>query len=240
MSDLQILLHTEVQLLDWGESRAGGPWIKFRLSDPSQLDQFRGLDTATQKAAGHILHLTVATGDISEIVTATEPAAPEKKQKGPFSENAKRLRLSSFFRTPTVWRAIGTDEEFLEWVRACKSGCVAKRTSEATGECSGEVVAAHVRRVADGAGVGVKPKYAAVPLCARHHALQHAQGESAVAPKEQWDKWRIETVAEWAWQTLKASFGYDSWANVPPERLALWCKEHLLEREYDRTMAEAR
>jgi len=66
-----VLLHEEVQLMDWGESRSAGPFIKFRLDDPALLEVFRGMDTATAKRTGHILHLTVAEGDI---VAAPEPA----------------------------------------------------------------------------------------------------------------------------------------------------------------------
>jgi hypothetical protein len=63
----KILLHDEVQLLDWGESRSAGPYIKFRLKDPAMLEVFRGMDTATAKKEGHVLNLTVSQGDIASV-----------------------------------------------------------------------------------------------------------------------------------------------------------------------------
>lgn len=60
----KILLHEEVQLMDWGESRSAGPFVKFRLDDPQLLEIFRGMDTATAKRTGHILNITVSAGDI--------------------------------------------------------------------------------------------------------------------------------------------------------------------------------
>ena len=44
-----------------------------------------------------------------------------KAAKGPYGEWAKKLVQSGFFRTPKVWEAIGTDEEFLAWVKRQKS-----------------------------------------------------------------------------------------------------------------------
>lgn len=134
-----------------------------------------------------------------------------------YRQEAKALRLSAFFRTPTVWRAIGADSQFLAWLRTqscayCQAIPSEQRPTEA----------AHVRRVAEGAGIAIKPDYCAIPLCHEHHGLQHTQGESALGGKEWFDKKCIDYVTRWAWETLKQQFGFVSWAYIPPAVLREW------------------
>lgn len=58
----------------------------------------------------------------------------------------------------------------LQWVRG--HNCIA-----ADGSCAGKIEAAHVR-LGSHAGMGQKPgDDKTVPLCAYHHAYQHAHGE---------------------------------------------------------------
>lgn len=135
----------------------------------------------------------------------------------PYRQAAKSLRLSAFFRSPEIWRLIGTDTQFLAWLRLQKCAyCQVAPSPEKPTQ------AAHVRRVAEGAGVAIKPEYCAIPLCHTHHALQHAQGESALGGKEWFDKKRIEFVTQWAWESLKKQLGYTSWSEVPPAELNAW------------------
>jgi hypothetical protein len=117
-----------------------------------------------------------------------------------------------------VWKAIGTDTVFLAWLRT--QPCVLDGSK--ADPCSGDVVAAHVRRIANGAGAGIKPPYSAIPLCHHHHSLQHQHGESRLAPKEQWDEWRVWYLEQWGWETLKGFMGEESMGDVPPERLKAW------------------
>lgn len=133
---------------------------------------------------------------------------------GRYGEQARLLRLSSFFRTPVVWAAIGTDAHYHAWV--VQQPCCAD------GKHEGDVVGAHVRRIANGSGTAIKPPYSEIPLCHAHHSAQHQRGESAIGGKEWCDKRRIEHVQQWAWETLKAQLGFESWADVPPARLAEW------------------
>ena len=99
MDPLRILLHGQAQLLDWGESRAAGPFVKVRLENPEQLAIFRGMDTASQTKTGHILNITLSEGDIV-------PAA-EAPDAHPYKMQAAVLWKSSFLRTPRVWDALG-------------------------------------------------------------------------------------------------------------------------------------
>lgn len=45
-------LYGEMQLADFGESAAGGPFLKMRLPDPMDLDVFRGRERATKNKQG--------------------------------------------------------------------------------------------------------------------------------------------------------------------------------------------
>ena len=146
---------------------------------------------------------------------------------GKYGQQAKALKLSGFFMHREVWPHIGTDAEFLTWAR--QQECAHCKSTE-------QIEAAHVRRVANGAGTGIKPEYSAIPLCHRCHTLQHKRGESALGGRDWCDRQRNLAVSGWAWDTLKATLGYESWRDVPPGELCEWamareCSE-LLPEEY--------
>ena len=85
--------------------------------------------------------------------------------------------------------------------------------------------------MANGAGTGIKPPYSAIPLCDKHHQLQHQKGESAIEGGRHWfNQKRIQYLQQWCWETLKATLGYESWADVPPWVLKEWALKHELER----------
>lgn len=156
---------------------------------------------------------------IAPLVPVAEGVASviAKHGQGLYGQQAKELRLSSFFRRPEVWRAVGTDQQFLDWIKT--QDCAANRPH------NGDIVPAHVRRVAGGAGIGIKPDYSAIPLCDAHHQLQHQKGESEIAPREWWDQKRIEYLVKWCWETLKKDLGYNSWSEVPPWIMLQWAVE---------------
>ena len=167
------------------------------------------------------------------------PSSPAASpDPNPYGSQARALRLSGFARAPKVWEALGTDESFLSWLRMqpCAAPDMMVKGGSVPTPCVGDVVAAHVRRIANGAGTGIKPPYSAVPLCARHHHDQHNGGESEIAPKEVWDAARMRYVETWAWQQLRERMRVQSMAECPPERLRAWAENvgvsHLLPREY--------
>lgn len=116
-----------------------------------------------------------------------------------FGPYANALYKSGWFYAPGVIQAFGTDDEFLEWVKGLPCAC-------ASPECHGDVVAAHVRRINQGAGVGIKPEYSAIPLCHHHHHLQHQHGESAIGGKDRVDEMarlvRIDFIKDSIYQTF--------------------------------------
>ena len=143
--------------------------------------------------------------------------------RGNYGLEAKALKLSSFFRTPDVWKQVGTDEQYLNWVRGrpCAHCGDYNYLDDGRQVCE----AAHVRRVVSGSGTAIKPPYSAIPLCHKHHKLQHDNGEDAIGGREKVDKLRIHHVEQWAWDTLKATLGYDSWREVPPNVLRGWADD---------------
>lgn len=138
-----------------------------------------------------------------------------------WGKQAQQLRLSAFFRTPKVWQAIGSDEHYQDWCRSQPSAF-----SRRPGNDSDPMQYAHVRRVADGAGTGIKPSHCGIPLLASEHARQHQHGESVLGGKAWADKQRIDHVVRWAWETLKRQLGYEHWPQVPPEKVLAWAKRH--------------
>ena len=204
--DMSDLYHAgETQLMGYGESDSSGAWLKFQVM-PEDLEKFRGL-----KGQCFAIGLQMV-----EHVSHETP-----KQKGEFGEEAKQLRQSGFFRIPDVWKACGTDAEFLAWLRT--QPCCIK---DDTDPHSGDVCACHVRRVANGSGASIKPEYSAVPMCHYHHALQHSAGESALGGREFFDRERIRHLERWAWEQCKKAVFAESMSNVPPLILRSWAEEH--------------
>lgn len=157
-------------------------------------------------------------------------AKPAIKETKPYGREARALKLSGFFRVPEVWKAIGTDEQFREWVQRQPSAWSgASDWVESIGE--GRCEAAHVSRIEFGRGIAHKPEYACIPLTHAEHMNHHAKGESVFnTPKELGRDWmermRIQYVSDWAWECVKTELGFDSMGNVPPTALLEWAKWH--------------
>lgn len=245
MTTVRPVLACEVQLITWGESPDMGPWLKLRLDDPAHLELFRGLDRYTKARPGERFDLLLArpaeesgAGAVPEVgplpADAEQPAAsPPSRQAHPYGQYARKLRLSGFQFAPAVWAAVGTDAEYLAWLRG--QPCAVR--DPYYGPCEGDVVAAHVRRIANGAGMGTKPKdFSAIPLCFGHHHQQHQQGESGIGGKDWCDAQRMDHVSRWAWERLRAALGVESIGDASPAAVRAWAERsgvaHLLPREY--------
>ena len=75
------------------------------------------------------------------------------------------------------------ETKFLAWLRL-KPSCVSGRMDG--------IQAAHVRRVSEGAGIGVKPRLYAVPLSLVEHFDQHQYGELTCLKKHYYNQKEIE------------------------------------------------
>lgn len=204
IEDLEILYHDEVQLLDWGESRSTGPWVKLRLADVQALDQFRGLDTATAKRTGHIFNMTLAQGDIAQL-------AQQQGGKGPHGRFWHDLIGSGVFRAKPVLEALGSEADFELWLRGQVSAIDGDHDWD---EQRGEPLCdpAHVRRTAEGSGTAEKPPYYAVPLTHEQHLMQHQHGEKACLDAFKTDRDFTPAEAR-AWFESKAEHYRNEWAS---------------------------
>lgn len=217
MTDLNIMVHEEARLLDWGESRTAGPWIKIAFADPSVLDAFRGLDTKELKRSGHILHVTIAQGDIAALaVDASQPAEAQ------YGDHAKALFTSKILATDAFMQVIGTEKQYDAWVRnqpSCASGKFSMYV-DGVGRC----VAHHVRR-ASNSGTGIKGAYITIPLTDAEHSELHDRGEKTFVKEHgihELDEVLWRHRHKWAWESLKSELGYSHWNEIPPETLRAW------------------
>lgn len=156
------------------------------------------------------------------VVQGTEHEALEKPKKGPHGEYAKALKLSGFFRCPSVWKVLGTDKQFREWVQRQPSAFSGQYSEYVNGE--GRCIAAHVRRAGE-SGTGHKAEYACIPLTNDEHQKQHQHGESALMPKGWWDQKRVEFVEQWGWERAREIFGVKSLSEVSPSAWLELAKE---------------
>lgn len=152
---------------------------------------------------------------------------------GQYGEQAKALKLSAFLSYLDVWKAAGSDEQFLAFVRTQK--CIARSGAP----CGGPIQAAHVWRLKDDFGKGIKGDYAAVALCAYHHTSQHNYGEDAIGGREYMEKRRVQTVAEWVWSVIKKDIGVESMADAEPAKVLAWAQRRGVEKYLPSVYREA-
>lgn len=193
-------------------------------------------------AAVAIARLTDATAEPDDQGRTQDPSPDDDEAsegKALYGQQAKELRLSGFFLRPEVWKAIGRDAQFREWIQKQPS-CLDGESDWITEIGEGRCEAAHVRRAGE-SGTGFKGSYACVPLTHGQHAVyQHQRGEvhalNTFRPMdlgpwiplnaEAWfDEQRIKYVKDWCWQKLKADLGFDSWRDVPPNVLREWADD---------------
>lgn len=157
-------------------------------------------------------------GIIARMTSEVAQTQLQQEQSRPYSKEAQLLRQSGFFRIPEVWERVGSDKQFLAWIK--EQSCAFR--NKKFGYCSGDIVAAHVRRVANGAGTGIKPPYSSIPCCDNHHQMQHQSGE--MGGPDHWNMLRIHYLEKWSWETLKRYLGFDHWYNMDPDIFIEWAK----------------
>lgn len=149
------------------------------------------------------------------VVADAEDDAPLHTEKGEHGQASKILYAAGVHRSALVREALGGDAAYLAWIR--EQPCCSTRTEHSTW-----IQAAHVRRVAAGAGTGTKPLYSVVPLCDACHRLQHTQGESAVGGKDYLDKQVQKHLDAWAWHALARALGCESMTHANPSTVVAW------------------
>ena len=242
--------------IDGVRTRASGDVVLSLSVDQSQAAKLQRLMTMVGQPIG------VAFAEVGKEQTGVEPPDNSYGMKSmvgettqdfkkendlrvlPYGQQAKALRLSGFFRSPEVWKHIGTDTQFRLWVQNQPSCITANQDATDAGpKCE----AAHVRRAGE-SGTGHKALYACVPLTHEEHAYQHQHGEletlwkyigeddeknrvvDVEGAKDWFNKKRIEYVRAWCWETLKKDLNYESWGDVPPDVIFDWAKERNIEQ----------
>lgn len=157
-------------------------------------------------------------------IAPLRPVQMAASQTTDYGKQAQELRLSSFLGQMAVWKATGTDAEFLAWVRTQK--CVARSGKP----CDGPIQAAHVWRLKDDFGKGIKGDYAAVPLCAFHHRLHHQETEDAIGGREYMEKKRYDIVTAWVWSVIKDDLLVASMRDAEPAKVLAWCQKRHIEQ----------
>lgn len=147
-----------------------------------------------------------------------EPAAVDAPASGK-AMWAGELYRAGWFLNPRVLAAFGSDLEFLAWVKTQPCAIASIKAAP----CSGDIVAAHVRRVSNGSGTGTKPQYSAIPLCDGHHKLQHQHGESVIGGNEAIDSRRAHHLAEWIKSCLYEQFDVSSLTEISQEDFVAYC-----------------
>jgi hypothetical protein len=160
---------------------------------------------------------------------------PSEEQQD-YGKYAEALYLSVFFGTPEVWKATGSDEQFLAYVRTQK--CLA-RSGQPCDPKTPPSEACHVWRLAAGAGKGVKPPYSAIPMCHGHHVLQHQHGEDAIGGRAYMLKMAQQCRREWVWSVIKDDLGVASMRDAPPAKVYAWCRTRGVERYLPAAIAES-
>jgi hypothetical protein len=155
-----------------------------------------------------------------------------KKPERLYGQYAKDLKLSGFCSRREVWECLGTDDQYRQWVQRQASAW--SSTFDYTSDNEPRCEAAHVRRIATGAGMQLKNDYACIPLTHEEHRQQSEKGEnifsSASETGREWmERIRNKYVEAWAWEELKKHFGMESMADVPPRDLLEWARFFNLE-----------
>ena len=165
------------------------------------------------------------TGSGRQVDEEPTPAAGKDPVTGTIMAHFYR---TGFFQSPKVLKTLGLDAEFLQWLRTQVCWHCSKQDSSAADDGGPQVFyvqAAHVRRIAAGSGTSRKPPYSAIPLCSTCHGIQHAVGESGLAPSEWWELQAAKAREEWGHMKLREVFATDSISvNVASDDLWTWLR----------------
>lgn len=167
---------------------------------------------------------------------ATTDRLPETPKPSDNGTHYQELYKSGFFNNPALWRWAGTDGDYQNWVRNQPS-CVSGKQDWHNGRDGsiGKCEYAHVRRVANGAGTGIKPEYSGVPLTHEEHALQHQQGEAALLQAygirfddaAAWfEKQAVQHRTAWVKSQIYAHFDVGSMKEIEPAEFAEWARQN--------------
>lgn len=104
----------ETMLAGWSESHNGGAKVTFWLSDPSDLDAFRGMTVAKGRVAGQRLAMVlVEIGDDEQPKASTDAAIVQAAHEETRAKGGELARLSGI---------LCGDAGFQDWLKAMNRG----------------------------------------------------------------------------------------------------------------------
>lgn len=194
----------ESQLIGYGESDSGGPWIKLRVPD---LDAFRG-------RKGDVIHATLIP--ITEIEQKIEPSI-ERREAYREKSVAERLHLNGYFYNRKLWTAMddkgiytqALHKTYIESLPCCRPVDTA---------CNGDIIGHHCR-TAENSGVGLKPDdWYLLPVCHAHHDWAHGKDITRERNTELIQA-AIELTAQQMKRQMKAWLGIESLSGITQEQV---------------------
>lgn len=202
--------------------------------DPPYREAFLKQFSEVGVAVGLVRLNEEKPGEPTAAACAALPEPKQEPREKPYGQYARELHRLGWWWQPGVLEAIGTDQDFLVWVRQqpCAMTGEYDRNEDAHGNEIKRCEAAHVRRIANGAGTAEKPPFAAIPLVHYWHAQQtiHGEGVFAAGDREAGRKWmdaqRQKYVIAWASETLARALGAESMGYVEPHILVAWAEAH--------------
>lgn len=242
----------EVQLAGWQKSDSHGrpPMVKFIFQSDEDVEYFAQFTAAKGSGKNHVngqifdIGVIISDQDGQSGVDLSQQEPVGEQAKGDYGWVAHLLHKQGFFRAPPVWQALGTDDEFREWVQL--QPCIISGSADWVeltpgGGLEPRCEACHVRRSGE-FGTGYKADYACVPMKHEYHAQQHKLGETYAyneylhnqnridgivteqTAKDWFDKKRLETVEAWAHHRLCEAFDVNSLTLVSPDKLVEYCE----------------
>jgi hypothetical protein len=170
-----------------------------------------------------VMELFGEPGSLIAIARLSQEASQVVTQQD-YGQQASALHKSGFFQGQQVLTALGTDEQYIEWIHG-QASVISKEFSEypENGPHAGEGrnIAHHVRLVSEGAGTGLKPDYSCIPVTQLEHLEIH-NGKLLSHTGQISELYKIR--AKWGHQRLLEELNYDSLKKVPPDVIRGWAE----------------
>lgn len=194
-------------------------------------------EMATRNAEGQLL-LTIVVdneydliaknllkGSKAPVALVRMTSSEVKDRVGPYQDFSHKLVESGWFANPGVYEKVGTDNEYLEWLKL--QPCAHRKVY---GHEGNPIVPAHVRRVSRGSGMAHKPEYSAIPLNNFDHQRQHLKGESSVRNQSWWEEQAKLHLQQWAIIRFVQRCGLKTLSHLSPSDLENICEANDLPR----------
>ncbi len=225
MNEIKILYHGDARLADWGETRAGGKYIKLFLDDKDEdpLLNFRGLDIGNLKKSGYVFNLTISEGDIIAMATI---------EKKPYGNLAAQLFINHFFCAPQIIKVLSPSLYYRDWLRRQPSCISGKFDNERNKDIDSLLFCV------ESGNEGIE-EYSYIPVTGDELInLTTGTDKCVLNPKQMLQK-RTKYLTLWGKKRLCHLTEYSSVGDIPPEKLVEWCNQHNISQYLPRAYRDA-